>query len=243
MKKIISFVLILSLIFSISAFAVDHITKKENAKYPISEPYQYPIVPETDAWLALESNIDKIDACVVPDEIIAQMSTDALLETFLTHPLATNIFAYKDYNNGFDVFKEYYHSGLAELVQREDIKKSILKAYNKIEVYEGNTDRSTKEYKKAVDNEWRTKLLEVIVAQLDSFTDSDTHILIEEAIYNSSSMKLKNPDFYGKNSTVYYKTLKSKYGIDSFSYYVYDIYTPNGTQVVAQYIEIGRAHV
>ena len=130
-----------------------------------------------------------------------------------------------------------FRSGLAELVQREDIKKSILKAYNKIEVYEGNTDRSTKEYKKAVDNEWRTKLLEVIVAQLDSFTDSDTHILIEEAIYNSSSMKLKNPDFYGKNSTVYYKTLKSKYGIDSFSYYVYDIYTPNGTQVVAQYIE------
>ncbi len=80
-------------------------------------PYTYPIQRGTDEWLQLKTLEDKLAACQIPEDVLSQMTTDALIETVKNYPLAINIYAYSTIDRGYEVVKSQFN-GLAELDRR-----------------------------------------------------------------------------------------------------------------------------
>lgn len=233
MKRFIA--LFLSVFFVFSVSATGQAIPDTNNNYTITTPYEYPTLPGTEEWSNLEDNLAKIEACAVPEELIPQMTTDALLETYLTHPMAVNVFAFDDYNTGFEILKGYYQVGLTELMQRADLQESMLKRYNQIEVYTGEADV---EEEKAEEEYWTMQLVEVMAAQLNLNTRNSTAAALQNALHEKYLEKAKNTEYYGASTACYYRTL----GRDNMQRGVtfHTIYTPNGTPVDAEEHDISN---
>ncbi len=76
-------------------------SKPPASPYTIDTPYEYPILPGTQEWLDLGGVIARRKACQVPDEIIQDMTTDALFLTVLNHPFLNDIHAYNSIEQGY----------------------------------------------------------------------------------------------------------------------------------------------
>ena len=95
MKKQLFYLLvsvIVGIILSIMANSVNYFEKNtpnhsNQEAYTIFEPYDYPIRPGSDEWNNISTNSEMIAACAIPEDILHEMSTDALLATILDYPL------------------------------------------------------------------------------------------------------------------------------------------------------------
>lgn len=81
--------------------------------YPINTPYEYPITPESEEWLEMSSHSERVNACQVPDSLLKNMSTSALIETISNYPLLVDVLlfdkaddAYQTLYNGLNVVRE-----------------------------------------------------------------------------------------------------------------------------------------
>ena len=246
MKKLILCCLLGTLVFSMVAGAVPA-EAVENEEYTVFTPYEYPIEPGTAEWATLQTNVDKINACRVPDELIEKMSTDALLETYLTHPMATNIFAFNTYDDGVNTLKDGYYMGLDELLQREDLGDAILRSYNEIDVCTDKVpegDAAVEEFldvhEEEIDDMWRMSLLEVLAAEANvaAQNQSSRSRSLESAMEEKYSEKMENIELYGPFAATYYKTLDEKANINSIGNgetLVY-LHTPRGNPVESYHI-------
>lgn len=101
--------LVLTIILALAPIEVlaldDENISEENSmlEYYIDEPYVYPTVPGTDAWNALTSRVEKGNVCEIPNVILDNMTTNALLESYLNYPLLGDIFAWPTTTIGFSV--------------------------------------------------------------------------------------------------------------------------------------------
>ena len=209
MKKLISLLLLFSL--TITANAIGYIGNLEPVKlYTIDTPYEYPIVPGTPEWLKLEDNIAMINACAIPESIASHMTTDALLESFLNHPMRENLFAFDDYNTGFAVLQDYYKMGINELLSRDDLAETILNKYNEIEVFNGVLPVAlSKSEEEAVLNQkvkdsFSMMVMEILSANMELNNSNPDHIALKNALFNKYEAKKSNADFYGPASECYY---------------------------------------
>ena len=132
MKK--SELIMLSFVAGIIVFCMpSYAVKPSTPRYTVTQPYQYPVVPGMAEW----KGIDSVKDCRVPDKLISQMTTKALLETVLTHPLIDTLFMYSTPSGGFSIIKDTYHCGLAELMARADLAQVIYERYIELDyVYE-----------------------------------------------------------------------------------------------------------
>lgn len=110
MKRII-IVMYCILIFSVAC--------QKGDAYTITEPYQYPVVPGMAEWSRLKSLQEMIDACQIPEDILHNMTTEALVETVVHYPLYINAFAHDTPQMGLSEVKKYCN-GLQELYTRDD---------------------------------------------------------------------------------------------------------------------------
>lgn len=112
----------------------------KEAGYSLDEVYQYPVVPGMEAWKALESLPEMAQACQIPEEILGELTTEALLETIKNYPLALNVFAYEDRRLGLEHVKDYFN-GLDELYSR---KEALAKTEAFLEVLPDSQDMPEK---------------------------------------------------------------------------------------------------
>ena len=105
---------------------------EETPVYTIDTPYVYPVLPGTDEWRALKNMQEKIEACHVPEELLQNMTTEALAETVLTYPLLPCMFAFDTIEMGYRSVSGYF-LGLSELEKREDAI-TVLQAMKNSEV-------------------------------------------------------------------------------------------------------------
>lgn len=119
--KVLCFVIVLSLCFVLTEF-----TQAEEVEsiYTITDSYQYPIVPGMEEWKKLKSLQEKIEVCHIPEDVLTNMTTEALIETVLNYPLAINIVAYDTPQIGLKEVTKYFN-GLQELSTRVDARKKI----------------------------------------------------------------------------------------------------------------------
>lgn len=88
------------------------------------EKYNYPVLPGTDEWIALENTRTRHDACEVPEEILEKLTTKALLLTALDYPFNTDISAFDDAQYGFDYIVKHSNAW-STLICREDIEETV----------------------------------------------------------------------------------------------------------------------
>lgn len=165
--------------------------------YTIFTPFLCPVVPGSPEWLAAEWRSK--EACTVPDELAAQMSTKALVETFIAHPLSGNIFAFSSYHDAFISLKDRHLLGLTELMGREDLDEALLEKYREIPVCTAKIpDEMPYEtlytiYENEIEDGRQLDLLDVLAAEID---DGHRSISLTNAILDKADQRAANPRLY-----------------------------------------------
>jgi len=116
--------------FSTSVFASDSI-KYQEKEYVFNTPYTYPILPGTDEWKEFNTHDEKLEACQIPEEILQNMTIEALVETVLNYPLMGDMLAYNTPIIGFNAVSSTFN-GLQELTKRPNAKLELEKYLDKV---------------------------------------------------------------------------------------------------------------
>lgn len=121
MKKI--YCIITITLFFILAISCSRVEKQnndeQNMEYSIDEEYIFPITRESNEWKELDTHLKKIAETQIPENILKELSTAALLETILNYPMISNIAVHGSKKQGIEVLKEEFN-GLAEFYLRAD---------------------------------------------------------------------------------------------------------------------------
>lgn len=179
--------------------------------YTVTLAYTYPVLPGTPEWKALADVIERREACSVPGELVAKMTTEALLETYLNYPLVSEIFFFNFYSGGFVSLQQHHQFGLNELMQREDLLKVVYERYHAIPIYWGKIPEGVdweelwlrKEY---IDNK-HMQYLEVLIAQLDLTGNGVYQSKLRKELYKKDLARKGNVAFYGSRQSTYEWTL------------------------------------
>src|SRR5690625_4039877 len=92
------------------------IVADNNGQYnsPTHVSYEYPIKPGTPEWKELNYR-EHMESLQVPEEILRNLTTEALIETVLGYPFIVNTFLFNTYGEGFNAILSDFN-GLQELV-------------------------------------------------------------------------------------------------------------------------------
>lgn len=92
--------------------------------YPIDEAYDYPVKPGSEEWKAFESRPEMVAACQVPEDLLPQMTTRALVETVLNYPFVKEISVHNLVRTGYK-YAFSSSNAVKELEKRENAKYVI----------------------------------------------------------------------------------------------------------------------
>jgi len=96
-----------------------------------NDAYEFPIKRGTEAWRQLETNGKRIAALQIPEDSLAKISTEGLLETCLEFPYLFDIFFGSHAQHGFEVLTGKFN-GLRELLKRPDLTNVLLEKYRNL---------------------------------------------------------------------------------------------------------------
>lgn len=136
MKKFLTtFLSLITVVCINTTFAIAApITDSDNvSSYTISIPYSYPVTPYDEEWASFDSHVDMINACQIPEDILTNMTTEALLESILSYPLLGDMLLWDDVDDGYLSIATSFN-GLAEFLQRPDAPE-VLENYSPITPY------------------------------------------------------------------------------------------------------------
>ena len=85
-----------------------------NRAYTIDVPYEFTMTPEDEEWGNIKTKEMALSHCQIPDDILEEMTTEALVETVLDYPFITDYFAYNSYLEAAKVFEREFN-GFEEL--------------------------------------------------------------------------------------------------------------------------------
>lgn len=115
---------ILLLVLFVIIIGIFNFYSKEKDSYSITEAYEYPVLPGSDEWNELLSLEERVAVCQIPENILYEMSTDALVESVVSCPIISFMFAHNTVEFGFNQVKGYYN-GLNELCERKDANAEL----------------------------------------------------------------------------------------------------------------------
>jgi hypothetical protein len=88
--------------------------------------WDYPVKPGMEEWKKFESNEDMVNACQIPEKVLASLSTEELTDICLQYPLIADVFAFENLNEGLNkLFSDF--NGI--LYKRADIASNLSKRY------------------------------------------------------------------------------------------------------------------
>ena len=136
MKKVSKILCICLLLFAVLLTNAGFVAQADTVSVSrtISSPYEYPVLPGTEEWVQLDGNVEMIESCQIPEDIMQNMTTEALVETVLNYPRLMNLFAFNSMSQGFQAMLEDCN-GLAELVTRSDAPDLLMDAYENMHVW------------------------------------------------------------------------------------------------------------
>lgn len=135
-RKWLKWVLLLVVLIVISLLVVCIVKVAANSQSKeITVAYEYPIVPGTDEWKQLDTHVKMLEACQIPEEILENLTTQALVETVMNYPLLVEMFAYDTAEAGYQAVYNNFN-GLRELQERSDAIECLEEYANTIEMQE-----------------------------------------------------------------------------------------------------------
>ena len=114
----------------------------DRSTYPVTEPYQFPVTKDSPEWAELAEAGLARNACRMPAGLAEQMTSEALLETALDYPYATDMLAFSDPVQGF-WSNANYNDALTELVTRPDAAAVVERAFSQLPPLSEITDTET----------------------------------------------------------------------------------------------------
>jgi hypothetical protein len=97
---------------------------------PIDEPYGFPVKPGTEEWSKLKTEKERFSAMQIPEEILHDLSTNAIVISCINFPAFGFFGAYKNYQDGFIILATKFN-GLKELAKRTDAGEYLIDIYEK----------------------------------------------------------------------------------------------------------------
>jgi hypothetical protein len=150
-------------------------------------PYEFPIKFGSAEWVDFHSHIDD---CQIPENILKNMSTKALLKTCLQYPFFGNLFVHNELQPAFEIMVTHFN-GFKELFQRSDAAKMIMQEYIEMP---GTISADAKDFF----GQYRFLFLEILVSQpqilKDLSTNEKTKLLFD--VVKKCSIKINNPEQY-----------------------------------------------
>lgn len=122
-----------------------------NRAYTIDASYEFTMTPEDEEWENIKTKGMALSHCQIPDDILEEMTTEALVETVLDYPFITDYFAYNSYLEAAKVFEREFN-GFEELFKRKDATAALLDAYAASELAAKDTE--SKEFLRVSDIEF-----------------------------------------------------------------------------------------
>lgn len=117
-------ILIIMVVFSCSKDEDN--TKCFSFSYP--DIYEYPVKPGTQEWIDLGSRPARVQACMIPQDIMEAISTEGLLESLLNYPFITDYGFWEKFQVAFNQLKSE-NIAFTELYKRQDIFPAIYDRY------------------------------------------------------------------------------------------------------------------
>lgn len=208
-KKFMSLLLITILIFTMSFHAV--YAEEADRIYSIDEPYDFPVSPYDEEWADFETKAEALACCQIPENILKEMTTEALLETVLNYPFLIDYIAHDNYYAAAEKFMVTFN-GFEELLSRSDLTEVLLTSYDAstlqnstiltpaLEDYLGYQDIESylKDY-------WETSHLEFLIAYDQVVNDDYTQAeaVMFDALILEKNQERENSDLYSANSNTY----------------------------------------
>jgi hypothetical protein len=99
----------------------------------VDEVYQFPVRPGTQEWIAMKSYKERVMALQIPENILKEMSTHALVKTCLNYPFRITIrCSNSNVQDGINrLIKEF--NGLQELLKRKNAGSELFNVYMQLE--------------------------------------------------------------------------------------------------------------
>jgi hypothetical protein len=91
-------------------------------------PYDFPVKPGSPQWQSFKSTEEMYAACQIPANVLAKLSTPALIQTCLQYPAWTTLLIHTTPQLGFDEWKRNFN-GIAELLKRKDAPARMIEFY------------------------------------------------------------------------------------------------------------------
>lgn len=149
--------------------------------------YDFPIKPGTADWARLGSHRDMVDATRVPDRVIAAMSSEALLQLALDHPLNRDIYAFDSDRVGF-VALVRNNDALRALLARADVADVALRAFERLDLR--SIERASSEMQ--ADMGLRVHLMSLVLAEpatLEALVAADENRLREAVVRHAKAVR------------------------------------------------------
>lgn len=219
---------------AIMAFALSSVlfaTPVYAANDLINEPYEYPVMPGTSEWAEFQSFGEMIEACQIPDSKVQSMTTEALVQSILNHPLWGIYFSYEP-NSVYDIYKGMINA-LAELESREDAATTLLTTYINESIVTANELTNTFDLVESK----RPDYCEILLAQpvfYNNLTQAE-FVLLENAI--TQKQVLRDTEEIYSETPIFYEILgvtrAEPPGLPDFSIdgTDYVIKTPKGSDI------------
>lgn len=156
--------------------------------------WNYPVKPGTEEWESFKTGQEKYDACLIPQDVLASLTTKDLAEICMNYPMFLNFIYFNDERKGMSFIIERFN-GLKELSVRKDGVQTLINIYRDYPILsEVQYDVSSKDFY----TPYRLLYLELLLAD-DVFMKQLNEQQVAELgkiILNKYEQKLANAHVY-----------------------------------------------
>ncbi len=167
--------------------------------------FTFDSVTNPDVWKTFQNLEEMLAACQIPNEILADMTTEELVNACMTHPLALNYLAYNNEMDGVKVVIDGFN-GFKELQKRTDAPDELIAYYEKMDV-DAIAERyarkvSVKESIKQGLSTLHVGYVELILSSgfIPSLYDTENISRIEKIRYDKLEAKLRHKEIFGMDA-------------------------------------------
>lgn len=113
----------------------NNVIKEADVSCGISyNPFEvYSLTLEDENWKKIKRFDQMLEKCQINQDQLVNMSTEELFDAVFEYPLLVNVFLYDSIEEGIENVKKQFN-GMAELLERRDFEKTLLKRYKKLEI-------------------------------------------------------------------------------------------------------------
>lgn len=175
------------------------------ASTAITTAYEYPISAGSSEWAQYESKQELLDQLQIPNGILQNLTTEALVETVLNYPFFMDIYCYNSPQEGFKYMSKKFN-GFSELLSRTDAAETLVSHYQSMGVC--TDDRNVT----GLNSVYDLSNIEILMGQndvIDQLNEGELQTL-NNVIAEKYTEKLSAPNIYGTTKDAFYQTIVSE---------------------------------